>query len=596
MDRLLSLARKRWHPLAIVMIAVGVPLALVHALVGTPDGFSAYYNLAWAEGFDAAFWAGDAYPRRLDTLLDGAGGLDFYFYGPLPFWLNATVGRALCGGCSAVEAFPLTGALLVLCSGPAFYALARRFAAPLASAVGAAVYMLLPYHLLVDWWVRQAVGEVAAYIFMPLLILGMKRILDGERGAILFALALAGLVLSHLPSTLIMAYVLGLYGLIHVWQRRARPWALVPPVLALGCGGMLGLGLSALYWLPALTLLADVSPGMLYTAYADPLNWLFFDGRPAPNPRSAYLASVLCLAAIGVAVLAYATLKRERSPMLGWIFGPIAFGAFMMSALSAPVWAFTPISAIQFPWRTLMIVDIGLAFAAIAFADRLLRSRAAISLTVHAVRRARRGALAAVAIVALAVGLVMPAVQAAGENPHRGNQVPIATGALEYIPAPFLTKVREAVDALPTPAPGTNIYVHWHEGIKDAVQGLRFASAETTTYLYVDPVDTRQLNLDLERRGAGDIVLPYPYWRHWQVIDRANGNPLPTFLHPESGGVAFEGEAGRMEIALVLAPTPAERWGAFLTVFALALLLALAARDSLAVPERDMTVAAPKAA
>ncbi|MEM7766719.1 MAG: hypothetical protein AAF253_04435 [Pseudomonadota bacterium] len=571
------LAPGRWHPLALVLLLVGCPIAVLHAVSGTPDGFSAYYNLAWAEGFDAAFWGGDAYPRRLDTLVDGTGGLDFFFYGPAPFWLNSTIGRLLCGGCSATAAFPLTGALLIVLSGAAFYPFARCFAGRRAAALGAGAYMLLPYHMLADWWLRQAVGEIAAFVFIPLVALGMKRILDRQPGFVLFTLSLAGLVLSHLPSTMVMAYFLAAYGAVRAWQARGALATLIRPVARLAGAGALGLALSAIYWLPAISLLGDVSPDLLYTAYGDPLNWLFLDGRAAPNTMTAEWTGTLYLAALAVAVAAYVALKDGHPARLDWVLGPIAFGLFMTSVLAAPIWAHTPIAAIQFPWRTLMVVDLGVALAITGLADQFLAPRTPLSAAL--LRRTRLAALTVAVALCVATVLILPTITRAADNAHRGDQAPIPTGALEYIPAPFLTKVREAVDALPDPAPGTSPYRHWHEGIRTAADDLRAASADSAALTVLDRTGTRQINIRAEREKFGEIVLPYPHWQHWQAINTATGEPIPLLVHEDTGGMVINGGPGPIDLRVVLAVTPAERLGGWLSGLSALLLLAMAIRS-----------------
>jgi len=591
MDKFSRLAPMRWHPLAIVMAMVSLPLLVVHAWFGTPDGSSAYYNLAWAEGFDAAFWDGETYPRRLDTLLAGKGGLDFFFYGPLPFWLNSTLGRALCGGCSAVEAFPLTGAILILLSGPAFYALARRFAAPWASAIGAGIYMLLPYHMLADWWLRQAVGEVAAFIFTPLLLLGAKRILDGERGVLIFALALAGLVLSHLPSVMIMGYFLAGYCALRAWQKRAEPMALLRPGFRLAGAGLLGLALSAVYWLPAIALLDDVSPDALYNAYANPLNWLFLDGRAAPNPVTATWTALLYMAAMIVAVAAWWVLRGREQAALGWIAGTVGFAVLMASLPSAPLWAYTPIAAVQFPWRTLMVADLGLGLAAAALAGRVLAHAAARAGTDEAGtvesgdvpdrRRLRIGALVSAGAVMVAAGLMLPMVATTAGGVTSGNRAPMPTGALEYMPGPFLAAVRAIEAEMPDPQPGENPYPRWFRAIETAGKRLDAASSASSSYYHVETFGTRRIHIDLETRRFGQIILPWPYWRHWQVTDRKTGEALDLLVHAETGGMAINGGPGRLDIALVLKPLPAERQGAWLSGLSAVLLLAMALRSLL---------------
>ena len=115
-----------WRVASIAGVFSAALLAL-HAYTGTPAGASYIYNLPWFNSFNNAFWAGDLYPRFSFDLWYGLGGLDFYFYAPMPFWFSSTVGQVTCPGCAPHTTFAVSGAWMVILAGLSFFVFARRF-------------------------------------------------------------------------------------------------------------------------------------------------------------------------------------------------------------------------------------------------------------------------------------------------------------------------------------------------------------------------------------------------------------------------------------------------------------------------------------
>ena len=252
--------KRHWRLIALLL---AVALLVLHGSLGAPFGHSYRHNMPWFDAFNQAFWAGDLYPRFLPDLWYGLGGVDFYFYAPMPFWITSILGTASCPGCEAHTVLSLGGAWMILLSMLSFFFLARRFFTANWAGFSALIYGVLPYHYLMDWFIRQAVGELAALIFVPLLILATIRLIEEKRGGILFALSFAGIALSHLPTALMAVH---LVAIIALWQALTRyaDWMLRLLILTrFALWGGLGAALSAFYWLPAIALLGDVSPAML---------------------------------------------------------------------------------------------------------------------------------------------------------------------------------------------------------------------------------------------------------------------------------------------------------------------------------------------
>lgn len=362
---------------ALTLIAVGIA-CLPLILIGPQTGDSLYTNLSWASQFTEELFAGQWYPRWLAGLNAGAGSPVFFFYAPLPFYVTAAASM-VCRPCGAVIQLGLAEALIVLASAAAFLVFARRFAGGRAAAVATLIYALAPYHFAMDVLRRQAIGEAAAYIGMPLALYFCDRLArgDGPRPRMVVGLAVsyALLVLSHLPATLLFSPFM-LAWLLFAARRHQVAGALARVALAV----MLGVALSAIYLLPALFEQGSITMSALYSAYYEYHRWFFFDGADSPNESlSRMLLLVFGCPTLALLVLAALLRRRleadERRVLQATLF--LVVGAWwLMTPLSYPVWWVLPLlQKVQFPWRVGIVIDLAMAIAlAVAF-EHLLRMR-----------------------------------------------------------------------------------------------------------------------------------------------------------------------------------------------------------------------------
>lgn len=242
--RVRALGPRELGPAALV-VAAGLALCaplLWHA-PNLPDGNDVLFAVHAATGFTEALQQGTLYPRWIESSSLGLGAPIFLFYPPLCFYLVGALAVAT-GGVSAA----LTGAFLVLAllAGVAF-ALAFRSLAPAgAVAIGAALYVLAPYHALDLYW-RVALAEYAAFVWIPLLLLAIRRVVDGAGadGVLGLAASYAGLVLTHVVTAYLAPLALAPYVLVRL--ARSGRWTRLVPLAA---GGVLAAALAGAYGVP----------------------------------------------------------------------------------------------------------------------------------------------------------------------------------------------------------------------------------------------------------------------------------------------------------------------------------------------------------
>lgn len=253
---------------------------------------NSFLNVNWSQGFAAELFAGHLFPHWLPAMNGGAGSPVFFFYGPLPFYLTSPFVFFLSPRLAVVFGMWLMLAL----SGQAFYALAASIVRSNAALVSAGVYMAMPYHLLVDIWLRSDFGELTAYIFMPLSVLCALRLNAGQVWMIGLAFSLGGLLVCHLPSAvLFFPFLLGLC-VYRAWQEQ-RASILVRAFIAVS----FSFGLAAFYVVPAL-LLQHLIHAEIWTSTIRPSGNLLFSANPLPFEL--LLNAIVVSAVLNVATIA----------------------------------------------------------------------------------------------------------------------------------------------------------------------------------------------------------------------------------------------------------------------------------------------------
>jgi hypothetical protein len=356
------MARKNMFYYPLVMVAVVTAACIPLVLIGVQSGHSFGLNVSWAAGFMGQFLGGELYPRWLIDLNEGAGSPVFFFYGPLPFYLMAST-ALLCPGCGVNVVLGITGWLIIALSGLTFYVFARQHAEPRISMIGAVFYALAPYHFVVDFMVRQALGEVTAFIWMPLILYFVRKIQSDRYSVIGFAFSYSLLILSHLPSALLFSMFLLLYAALLAYQNRSPSQFYV-----FLSGVLLGVALAGIYIVPAVFSQDYISANQWWSLKYEYHRWFFLDGGVAPNPQfSDGLFILLSLTTLVFFRVWYVAFRRheakERTSLYVWLLF-VAGAWFLMTPVSWPLWELFPLlKKVQFPWRVAIVLDLAVAMA-----------------------------------------------------------------------------------------------------------------------------------------------------------------------------------------------------------------------------------------
>ena len=310
------------------------------------------------------------YPRWINRANNGFGAPVFLYYSPMTAYAVTVVSFFVTDLVSAFKVVIVAGFFL---SGLTFFLAARSFGPFWAAVIGACVYMTAPYHIL-DIYVRSAVAEYLAFVWLPLLFLLSRRLLYGPSPGAWFGLvfAYAGLVFTHLVTAFMALFVLAPYVLFHVL--RTRRWVRVVPLVS---AGAVALCLVGVFLIPMLNQLDEVhSEYYVESDYGDwRRNLLFTDevalGYTKDKIKTSQVEpSITAQAGLGLvagiwfsALTLYRARRRRRAGRPtdgpvgvtpeGWIWLLLfAWTFFLQTPPSKYFWSLAPgLGSIQFPWR-----------------------------------------------------------------------------------------------------------------------------------------------------------------------------------------------------------------------------------------------------
>lgn len=344
--------------------------------------------------FDRGIQDGSLFPRWQPDFAFGYGYPFFNIYGPLAFYAGEALHLA---GLPIVDAVKAIFALSITLSGLAMYGFVKQvLGAPgqrnAAGLVAAVAYMVMPYRL-VDIYVRAGLAESVAYVWVPLVLWGTWATLHRPRLANVLGLALAyaALLFTHPLTVLLLTLILVFYVAFLALARLKdevppRRWTresilplfghlghiLVPTAFAL----VLGLGLSAVFGLPAMTenrfVRLDQWYGGRYTWGGDFVEFFqLFSPRwgmgasvPGPDDQVSFQLGAVPVVLSLVAVVSLLIRRKDRAFRLIVFFAAlVVVAAFLMLEASAPLWQTLPlVRVVQFPWRLLTLTVFSMAF------------------------------------------------------------------------------------------------------------------------------------------------------------------------------------------------------------------------------------------
>jgi hypothetical protein len=255
-------------------------------------------------------------------------------------------------------------------SGFSMYFLAKEIWGKHGGIISALLYIFVPYHA-VDIFVRGDVAEFWAYAFIPLVFYGLLKIhKTGKFKFIAFsALAYAALIVSHnLTALMATPFILVFMGLLFLGNKKSGKNLLLAVIL--------GLLISAFYWLPAIleinytNVLSQVGGGADYKDHFVCLNQLWsspwgfggsvkgcVDGLSFMIGKMHILLSMVSLVFFGVGLYLKKAEKKKGYLLIYFVLA-LLFSIFLTLDSSKFIWdLLRPMALFQYPWRFLLMIS-----------------------------------------------------------------------------------------------------------------------------------------------------------------------------------------------------------------------------------------------
>ncbi len=311
------------------------------------------------------------FPVRWVSGLGYGYGYPLYnFYGPFPYYIG---GFLYVIGMDGLISTKIVMALGMILSALTMYTLVTLLFGSPSGILAGLLYAYAPYHA-IQLYVRGAVGELWAYALLPLLFLGLFLGADATRrkdGAWIGGLGLAGIILSHTISgfVTVVFYVTGLslYSLILLFRKKLHSSFIIHHSSLL----LIGLGLSAFFWLPAILEMGYTNVAGQIGATANfrdhfvcfPQLWnsLWGYGGSVAGCVDGMSFKVgklhVILAAVGF-IFGVVNLHRSVLKHPIGLFTMIGiFGVLLVISVSKPIYELIPgFVFVQYPWRFLTII------------------------------------------------------------------------------------------------------------------------------------------------------------------------------------------------------------------------------------------------
>ena len=386
----------RWPHRALIL-ACAIIAALPLVLRGNSCGHDFDFHVQSWLAVSQSWHEGAFYPHWVEYANYSAGEPRLVFYPPISWMLGAFLGLIL-PWAATPAAFTL---IILIACGLSMSKLANEWLPARAATAAACAYILNPYALFVAYE-RTAYAELAAGVWLPLMLLYVLRdgtragasrvgsatwvspqasvpagpITLGTRGSareffplltwvystIPLALTIAAIWLTNAPAAVMACYTL---AAVTLWKALARKrWQ---PILHSIIGLVLGLGLAAFYLVPAayerrwVDIARAVGSGMRVED-----SFLFEHTGQAFHDQVLHTASWIFVTMLAtVAICAWIARRRKAASSFAL---PACGAAALLLAFQLPfsdrLWRLAPeLSFLQFPWRWSLVLSIVFGFS-----------------------------------------------------------------------------------------------------------------------------------------------------------------------------------------------------------------------------------------
>lgn len=308
-------------------------------------------------------------PRWTPEFNAGYGDPHFLFAYFLPYFIGSIFHFI---GFSFLNSIKLLLALSFMFSGITIYFWAKEELGKKSGFVSAIFYLFMPYHLL-DMHFRVTVAENLSFVFLPLILLAIKKIITNysKKWFIVLSVSFGLLILSHQAISVMFLPIMMCYCFF-TWAIKKNKkiknlFFCFIPIIS-------GVLLTSFYWMPIIFLAkftrqGSMSPSISFPNFAELLYspWRFgllFQGRKGELSYVIGYAQILILILALYLVIKDALTKKLKNLIIFFlVISAIIF--LMIFPIAEPIWKITPLLKYA-QYSTRLLVPLALCISIIA--------------------------------------------------------------------------------------------------------------------------------------------------------------------------------------------------------------------------------------
>jgi hypothetical protein len=359
-----DLLKRNWFCILLIFLCCFLSFALPLLILGLPSGYDMLFDIRMASAFRDALLAGHFFPGWANDNF-GFGSIAVRFYPPLAFYILAFA-EMISGNWFSAILGNLFFWMFVGSVGVYFFV--KEWGTPEQGLMAGLIYSVIPQHLN-EIFQFFLFAEFAAWGVIPFCFLFVTRLCRNGKWSdvVYFALSYSLLILTHIPTTIIVSFCLPVYVLVVMDWRRYKP-----VFLRLGCAIVLTLGATAFRWV---TIVSE-SKWLLHnsskysTGYFDFSAWLFPNVLASRNlfvyVLSSWLFDISILLTLFLIIPGTIILLKQKKGARDTVTRILLassvtalFALFMLSRPSEVIWRNIEfLQKIQFPWRWLSVMSL----------------------------------------------------------------------------------------------------------------------------------------------------------------------------------------------------------------------------------------------
>ena len=396
--KLRELIKEKYHIL--ILLAIIIVASLPTFRTGVCQGHDLPFHLGRIEAIAEELKLGHIPVRYETSAWHGHGYISTTMYGNIFLYIPAVM--MICG----VPLWKVYNIYIILVNiatvAVAYYCFGKLFKTKNAALMAVMIYTFAGYRMS-NLYVRAAVGEYTAMIFIPLIIYGIYRIYEEENMGLCkkicpLVIGASGLIQSHILTTELVAIFSLIYLLINFKSTisHIKEWLVAGVLIVL---------INLFFILPfiytyismdlyANTKLTSVSirpDGLFLSQMFGPLTEGFGSSFEWSAESEGYLNSGIQFILALLTTIIFVIVNRKnkandkKTPLAFWILCIFGIGAMFLSSVYFPWDLFAGennklsfLSAIQYPWRNMLIATVCFVVTGVYGFERLVSNKKSI--------------------------------------------------------------------------------------------------------------------------------------------------------------------------------------------------------------------------